>query len=390
MKKPSINLVPTIAALAAFAFLATGCGNKPSAQADMQMPTPAVTVATAAAHDVPLYLDEIGKNGAYESVIVMPQVAGRVTERNFQDGAELKKGQLLFVIDPRPYQAALDSAQAQLAQAKAALDLAQTQLKMYDTLNDSRAVSQLDYETKKNAVEVDKAQIQSAEAAVENAKLNLDYCYIHSPIDGRAGARLVDAGNIVQANTTGLLSIQRLDPIYADFTVTEADLAQVRSNMMRGTLKTLVRLPNDPESADRTGALTFLDNSVQNATGTVNVRATIPNGDHHFWPGQFVNVRLVLATQKNAVLIPNQATQISQRGPYVLVVKSDDSADIRPVVLGQRQGDEVVVTNGVAPGDRVVVTGQSTVIPGGKVHVVTGAPNQAPGGAPAQGGSQAK
>lgn len=390
MKKPSINLVPTIAALAAFAFLATGCGNKPSAQADMQMPTPAVTVATAAAHDVPLYLDEIGKNGAYESVIVMPQVAGRVTERNFQDGAELKKGQLLFVIDPRPYQAALDSAQAQLAQAKAALDLAQTQLKMYDTLNDSRAVSQLDYETKKNAVEVDKAQIQSAEAAVENAKLNLDYCYIHSPIDGRAGARLVDAGNIVQANTTGLLSIQRLDPIYADFTVTEADLAQVRSNMTRGTLKTLVRLPNDPESADRTGALTFLDNSVQNATGTVNVRATIPNGDHHFWPGQFVNVRLVLATQKNAVLIPNQATQISQRGPYVLVVKSDDSADIRPVVLGQRQGDEVVVTNGVAPGDRVVVTGQSTVIPGGKVHVVTGAPNQAPGGAPAQGGSQAK
>lgn len=390
MKKPSINLVPTIAALAAFAFLATGCGNKPSAQADMQMPTPAVTVATAAAHDVPLYLDEIGKNGAYESVIVMPQVAGRVTERNFQDGAELKKGQLLFVIDPRPYQAALDSAQAQLAQAKAALDLAQTQLKMYDTLNDSRAVSQLDYETKKNAVEVDKAQIQSAEAAVENAKLNLDYCYIHSPIDGRAGARLVDAGNIVQANTTGLLSIQRLDPIYADFTVTEADLAQVRSNMTRGTLKTLVRLPNDPESADRTGALTFLDNSVQNATGTVNVRATIPNGDHHFWPGQFVNVRLVLATQKNAVLIPNQATQISQRGPYVLVVKSDDSADIRPVVLGQRQGDEVVVTNGVAPGDRVVVTGQSTVIPGGKVHVVTGAPNQAPGGGPAQGGSQAK
>lgn len=388
MKKTSINLVPTIAALAAFAFLATGCGNKPAAQADMQMPTPAVTVATAAAHDVPLYLDEIGKNGAYESVIVMPQVAGRVTERNFQDGAELKKGQLLFVIDPRPYQAALDSAQAQLSQAKAALDLAQTQLKMYDTLNDSRAVSQLDYETKKNAVEVDKAQIQSAEAAVENAKLNLDYCYIHSPIDGRAGARLVDAGNVVQANTTGLLSIQRIDPIYADFTITEADLAQVRANMTRGTLKTLVRLPSDPETSDRGGALTFLDNSVQNATGTVNLRATIPNGDHHFWPGQFVNVRLVLATQKNAVLIPNQATQISQRGPYVLVVKSDDSADIRPVVLGQRQGDQVVVTNGVAPGDRVVVTGQSTVIPGGKVRVQSAAPSQAPGGAPAAGGSQ--
>jgi membrane fusion protein, multidrug efflux system len=381
----SLSFVPAAAALV---FL-SGCGAKPQAAGDMQMPPAAVTVIAATSRDVPDYLDEIGKDYASESVTVMPQVAGRITERHFQDGADLKKGQLLFTIDPRPFQAQLDAAQAQVAQAKAALDLANSQLKMYDTLAGTKAVSQMDYDTKKNAVELDKAQIESAEAAVETAKLNLDYCSIRSPIDGRAGARLVDAGNIVQANTTALLSIQRLDPIYADFTVTENDLSRVRTNMARGTLKTVAHLPSEPDSAARIGSLTFVDNSVQNATGTVSLRATIPNPDHRFWPGQFVNVRLVLATLKNAVLIPNQATQISQRGPYVLVVKSDDTPEIRPVVLGLRQGDDVVVTSGVAAGDRVVVTGQTAVIPGVKVHVVASVPGAgAPGAAaPAAGQS---
>jgi membrane fusion protein, multidrug efflux system len=372
------TLVLLAAGLCAWAF--AGCGSKPQAAGQPTMPTPTVTVATATTKDVPVYLDEIGKNGAFESVMVTPQVAGRITERDFQDGAELAQGQLLFVIDPRPYQAQLDAAQAQLAEAKAALDLAQTQLKMYDTLNDTRAVSQLDYETKKNAVAVDKAQIQSAQAAVENAKLNLDYCYIHSPINGRAGARLVDVGNVVQANTTALLSIQRLDPIYADFTVPEQDLSSVRAEMARGTLKALVRLPTDAEAVARAGTLTFLDNAVQSTSGTVNLRATVPNADHHFWPGQFVNVRLILSTLKDAVLIPNQATQISQRGSYVLVIKPDDTADLRLVTVGQRQGDDVVATSGLAAGERVVVTGQALVIPGAKVRIAS-APTDA-GAAP--------
>ena len=298
----------------------------------------------------------------------MPQVAGRILERDFQDGAELKKGQLLFTIDPRPFQAQLDAAQAQLAQSRAALDLANSQLKMYSTLADTRAVSQMDFETKKNAVEVDKALIQAGEAAVENAKLNLEYCYIHSPIDGRAGARLADAGNIVQANTTAMLSIQRLDPIYADFTVTENDLAEVRAEMARGTLKTLVRLPSDPEGRERAGTLTFLDNAVQNGSGTVSLRATVPNGDRHFWPGQFVTVRLILATQKSAVLIPSQATQISQQGPYVFVIKPDDTAELRQVTLGLRQGDDVVVTHGV------------TLVPGAKVRIQQATPGAPPPG----------
>jgi multidrug efflux system membrane fusion protein len=364
----------------------SGCAKKSTQAAGPPQFAPLVTVARATAHDVPVYLEEIGRSGAFESVTVTPQISGRITERDFQDGAELKKDQLLFTIDPRPYQAQLDSAQAQLAQSKAALDLAKTQLKMYDSIANTRAVSQMDVETKKNTVAVDEAQVQAAEAAVENAKLNLEYCYIHSPIDGRAGMRLVDVGNVVQTNSTGLLLIQRLDPIYADFTVTEADLPEVQRQLARGTLQALVRVPADPPNRARQGKLTFVDNMVQNATGTVNLRATIANADHHFWPGQFVNVTLVLATAKGAVLIPNQAAQISQQGPYVYVVKPDNTAELRVVTLGQLQGEDVVVTKGIADGERVVVTGQLTVAPGGKVRVQEAGPANAPPGAapPAQ------
>jgi multidrug efflux system membrane fusion protein len=346
------------------------------------LPPPLVTIATATSQDVPRYLDEIGRNMAFEAVSVTPQVAGLITERHFQDGDNLKKGQLLFVIDPRPFKAQLDSAQATLAQAKAALDLAKIQFGRDQELVGTRAISKQDYDTKKNTVDVAQAQVESAQAAIETAQINLNYCYIHSPIDGRAGARLVDVGNVVQANTTSLLSIQRLEPIYALFTITERDLPEVQREMSRGTLKALVRLPADAEKSARPGRVEFLDNAVQNATGTVNLRATVQNPDHHFWPGQFVNVRLVLETQKGAVLIPNQATQLSQQGPFVYVVKPDDTAELRPIALGQRQGEDVVIISGLAPGERVVLAGQLLVRPGGKVQIDSGKPaeNPAPGG----------
>lgn len=332
-------------------------------------PAPLVTVVQAGTHDVPKYLDEIGKNAAYESVNVTPQVGGRIVERHFTDGDNLKKGQLLFVIDPRPYKSQLDSAEATLAQTRAALELAKIQFSRDQEIIDTRAISKQDYDTKKNAVDVGQAQVQAAEAAVETAKLNLEYCYIHSPIDGRAGARLVDVGNVVQANASSLLSIQRLDPIYANFTITERDLPDVQKQIAHGGLKAMIRLPSEPESSAKVGRVEFLDNSVQNGSGTVNLRATLSNADRHFWPGQFVDVKLVLTTEKGAVLIPNQATQISQQGPFVYVVKSDDTAELRPVKLGQRQGDDVVIAEGVAPNERVVVTGQLLVRPGGKVRI---------------------
>src|SRR5690242_16193919 len=225
---------------------ASGCNRaNPQAAGPQLPPPPLVSVVKAQAQDVPVYLDEIGKSFAFESVTVTPQVGGRVTQRQFQDGADLTKGQLLFVIDPRPYQAQLDSAKGALAQAKAALELARVEFARSSELLASKVTSKQDYDTKKSTVDVDQAQVESAEAAFETAQLNLEYCYIHSPIQGRAGARLVDVGNVVQANTTGLLLIQRLDPIYADFTITARDLSKVQTGMTRGTMQPFVRLPSD-------------------------------------------------------------------------------------------------------------------------------------------------
>ncbi len=366
-----------IAAVALVPLITTACG-KGNVQAEApSMPAPLVTVVKATEHDVPKYLDEIGRNMAFESVTVTPQVGGRIVERHFQDGENLSQGQLLFVIDPRPFKALVDSAQATLAQAKAALDLAKIQFARDQEIIDTRAISKQDYDIKKNTVDVDTAQVEAAEAALETAKLNLDYCYIHSPINGRAGARLVDVGNVVQANATSLLSIQRLDPIYANFTVAETDLPDVQRQMSRGTLTAAVRLPSDPEKLARNGKVEFLDNAVQNGSGTVNLRATLSNPEHHFWPGQFVDVKLVLSTERRAVLIPNQAAEISQQGPFVYVVKADDTAEFRPVTLGQRQGNKVVVTKGVAANERVVLAGQMLVRPGAKVRVA-GSPAPGP------------
>jgi RND family efflux transporter MFP subunit len=194
---------------AALLLATAGCSRSNVQAAAPAMPAPLVTVVKATAQDVPKYLDEIGRNAAFESVTVTPQVGGRIVERHFQDGENLKKGQLLFVVDPRPYKAQLDSAQASLAQAKAALDLARIQFARDEEVIGERAISKQDYDTKKNAVDVDQALVEAAEAALETARLNFEYCYIHSPIDGRAGARLVDVGNVVQANTNGLIGYRK-------------------------------------------------------------------------------------------------------------------------------------------------------------------------------------
>jgi multidrug efflux system membrane fusion protein len=366
MKQILVSLIAVLGILQAI-----GCSSGKVQAAPAGPPPPLVNIVKARTQDVPRYLDEIGRNAALESVTVTPQVGGRIEERHFKDGDNLKKGQLLFVIDPRPYKAQLDAAEATLAQNKAALELAKIEFARDADIINTRAISREDYDTKKNGVDVSKARVEAAEAALETAKLNLEYCYIHSPIDGRAGARLVDVGNVVQANSTALLSIQHNDPIYANFTVTERDLPEVQKQITHRTLKALTWLPTDSANEARTGIVEFLDNTVQNGTGTVNLRATIPNSDRHFWPGQFVNVRLVLGTDLGALLIPSEATQISQKGPFVFVVKSDDIAELRPVVLGQRQGSDVVVASGLSAGERVVVTGQMTVRPGGKVRVGT-------------------
>ena len=362
-----ISVSGTLLVASAILVVLTGCEKK--APASFERPPAPVVVATAVTQDVPNYLDAIGKFVAREVVSIQPQVSGRITQIHFNDGADLKVGQVLFTIDPRPYQAQLGMAEANLAQAKAALELAKINFDRVASVTDPRAVSRQDHDTKKNAVDVAEAQVKQNQAALENARLNLEYCTIRSPINGRAGQRLVDLGNVVTANSSSLLVIQRLDPIYADFTITEKDLTAVQRNMTRGTLKVEASLPNEPDKSRRDGQLTFLDNSVQDGTGTVKLRATIANNDRRFWPGRFVNIRLILGTRQNAVLIPAEAPQRSAKGPFVYVVKQDSTAELRPVTVGQRQGDLIVIDKGVNSGERVVVNGHLGVTPGGKIRI---------------------
>jgi membrane fusion protein, multidrug efflux system len=346
--------------------LFTGCGKE--SQPAFERPPAPVTAATAAAQDVPIYIDAVGKVVATEVVSIQPQVSGRITRIHFTDGANVKVGDLLFTIDPRPFQAQLNLAEANLAQAAAALELARVNFARVESVTDPRAVSRQDYDTKKNAVALAEAQVQQNRAAVDTARLNLDYCTIRSPINGRAGQRTVDIGNVVSANSGSLLVIQRLDPIYADFTVTENELSAVQRNMANRSLRVEVRLPDDG-AEPREGKLTFLDNSVQDGTGTVKLRATLANADRYFWPGRFAKVRLILSTQRDAVLVPAEAPQQSAKGFFVYVIKADSSAELRPVKLGQRQGDLVIIQEGVKAGERVVVKGHLGVTPGGKVQI---------------------
>ena len=336
-----------------------------------------VTISEAVSQDVPVYIDEIGSCTAREVVSVRPQVSGQITEIHFTDGADLKKGDLLFTIDPRPYQAALVQAQASLAQSIASLALAKSEFERAKELLPTGAISKEGYDIKQNAVVVGEAQVQADQAAVQTAQVNLDYCFIRSPIDGRAGTaagRCRQRCNSINSNVpnsgTTLLVIQRLDPIYADFTITEQDLESVRQEMAKDDLKTYVRLPDKSDANAREGTLTFLDNAVQEGTSTVKLRATLQNTDHYFWPGQFVQVRLVLSILKDAVLVPSEAVQNSQNGQFVYVVKPDQTVELRPVIAKRTLDDQTVV-EGVQAKEVVVTDGQLRLVPGAKVQVKT-------------------
>jgi multidrug efflux system membrane fusion protein len=399
----------------ALAVAASGCVNK--AQQNFERPPAPVIVTAAVSQDVANYLDALGKIVARETVSIKPQVAGRITQIHFTDGANVTKGQLLFTIDPRPFEANLRQAQANLsrdgalkkqAEANLAREVAQekwgrAQVDRYSTLVEQGVVAKEQYEQLRAQYdslransEAARAVVRSADetikvdnAAIETAKVELSYCFIHSPIDGRAGQRLVDIGNVVNPGGTSnnqsnqenaLLVIERINPIYADFTISQNHLSAVQQEMQQGSLRTEVRLPDAGGDAV-TGQLTFVDNAVQNETGQVTLRATLPNPDHRFWPGRFVNVRLVLSTTTGAVLVPVSAPQMSANGSYVYVVKADSTAEQRQVSLGQRQGDLIVVEKGVNAGEQIVTNGQLGVTPGGKVLIEQPRDKQSPAAA---------
>ena len=394
-----------LAVIVTLTALLAGCSNQ--AQQNFTRPPAPVVVSTAVSQDVSNFMDALGKIVARETVSIQPQVSGRINQIHFSDGANVRKGQLLFTIDPRPFDANLKQAQANLARDTAAKKQAEAnlarevarekwglaQVQRYHTLVEQGVVPKeqyeqfrADYDSLKANSEAARAAVRSADetikvdqAAIETAKVQLSYCYIHSPIDGRAGQRLVDIGNVVNPGGQGnndssgvpnnaLLVIERLDPIYADFTISQNNLTAVQDQMRAGTLSAEVRLP-DTADDPVFGRLTFVDNAVQTQTGQVTLRATLPNPGHRFWPGRFVNVRLLLGTVPGAVLVPASAPQMSANGSYIIVVKPDSTAEHRQVSLGQRQGDLIIVEKGIAAGEKVVTNGQLGVTPGGKVAV---------------------
>jgi len=345
---------------------------------------------------VPLQLEVIGNVEAYSTITVKAQVGGEITQVHFREGEYVKAGDLLFTIDTRPLNAMLNEVEANLAKDEASLGQAEANL-VRDTAQQKYAQSQADRygrlfqsgivskdqaeQMRSNAdalaagVKADEAAVRSARAAivatkamVDNARVQLGYTTMRSPIDGRTGNIMVKQGNIVAANTMDLTTINQVEPIYVTFSVPESQLPDIKRYMAAGKLQ-VSATPQADATAQERGVLTFVDNAVDATTGTIKLKGTFANTDHKLWPGVFVRVTLRLATQPNAVVVPNQAVQTGQEGPFVFVVKADSSVESRPVTIGSRVDQDIVIANGIEAGETVVTEGQLRLAPGIKVQV---------------------
>jgi multidrug efflux system membrane fusion protein len=346
---------------------------------------------------VPYQVAAVGIVQASATVSVKSQMAGEIHEVHFTEGRDVKRGDLLFTVDPRPFEAALRQAEAALGQRQAevsqaranlARDLAQqewaqVQERRYKALLDRELIAREQYEqirTNASAMEATVRAIRAAEenaraaataaqAAVDNARLQLAYTRIHAPIDGRTGNLLVQRGNVVKANEDNpLVVIAQVRPIHVSFGVPEHYLAAIKRFQAAGTLRMEARVPNQASTA---GALTFVNNTVDPSTGTIQLKATFENTDNVLWPGQFVETTLTLASE-TAVVVPSQAIQAGQQGPFVFVVKPDLRVESRKVAPGRRLERETIVTSGLAAGERVVTDGQLRLVPGAKVEIKAG------------------
>lgn len=381
--------------------LLQACANKaspaPSAKKGEGGGAVPVTVTRVQQKDVPIEVQVVGNVEAYVTVSVKAQVAGQLTEVFFKEGAFVKKGDKLFTIDPSVYDAQLNQAKANLAKDEAQLGLsqanltrdeaqekyAQSEAKRYEEMLEKGLVSREQaeqYRTNADAVSAaasaDRAAIQSAEAtvkateaALENAKLMLGYTTIPSPLDGRTGNVSVKQGNVISANTTELLTITQVEPIYVTFSVPETQLGTIKLGQM------VTAVPQDSSSPPEVGTLTFTDNAVDQTTGTIRLKGTFPNSDHNLWPGEFVRVTLRLAMEKDALVVPNEAVQTGQDGSYVFVVKQDRTVESRPVVTGARVNQDLVIEKGLQAGEVVVTEGQLRLAPGSRVQMGGGSGN---------------
>jgi multidrug efflux system membrane fusion protein len=326
-----------------------------------------VLTSQVAQRDVPIWLEGLGTVSAFYTVTVKPQVDGRIDKVLFNEGQQVKKGDVLLQIDPRPFAIQLKSAEASLARDEANLKNARLNEDRYKTLQQQNLISNQQLTDQQASVAQLAAQVQSDEAVIDSAKLNLDWARIRSPIDGVIGVRLVDPGNVVHAaDTNGLVVVTQLDPIAVFFTLPEDDLGAVSQAMAGGQLA-VEALSRDGDQSLGEGKLAVIDNEINQATATIRLKAIFDNPKHLLWPNQFVKARLRLTTRSSAIVVPAAVVQHGPQGTFAYVVGADSTATVRPVVVDVVQGEVAIVSRGLKPGEQVVFEGQAQLRPGAKV-----------------------
>jgi len=363
----------------------TKLGAKPAATARGDMPPVPVLAGVVTHKDMPIYLTGLGTVQAFNTVTVRARVDGQLRKVAFVEGQDVHAGDLLAEIDPDPFRTALDQAAAKQNQDRALLENARADLERYTGLLAKEGVTRQVYDTQKALVNQLEAGVKADQAAIESAKVQLAYATIVSPIDGRTGIRLVDQGNLVHANdATGLVVITQLQPISVVFTLQEQKLGEIQAQAAAGDL-TVLAVKRDNTTVLAEGKLAVIDNQIDTTTGTIKLKATFPNTDLHLWPGQFVNVRLLLTVRKNSAVVPASVVQRGPDGAFAFVIRNDQSVETRPVKVLQIEQGEALIEEGLQPGERVVVDGQYKLQMGSHVRAAeaggdhAGRPDKQPG-----------
>lgn len=360
-----LALVLAAGALVAYFSTNSRAREKPAPKGPAPVP---VAIAEAVRKSVPVRVQAIGNVEAYTSVSVKSRVDGQILEVHFREGQEVRKGEVLFRIDPRPFEAALKQAEAQALRDVASRNQAASQERRYQELLDKNFVSKDAYAQYRTNAQTAEATSKASQAAVENARLNLEYTVIRSPIDGYVGRALLQAGNMVKANdTVSLVVINQVRPIYVSFAVPEQQLASIRRYMAAAPLEVSVSTSDARHLPLATGRLAFVDNAVDTSTGTIRLRAVFDNRDLALWPGQFVAASLRLYEQEDAIMVPAAAVQTGPQGEFVFVYKPDATAEVRKVTVARSEGDGVVIASGLAAGEKVVTRGQLRITPGARL-----------------------
>jgi multidrug efflux system membrane fusion protein len=328
-----------------------------------------VTIGSVVQKAMPLEIRVIGTAEPFSTVAIRAQTTGQLMSVNFAEGDDVKEGQLLFALDRRPLESALQQAEANLERDLAQAANAAVQAKRFQDLAQRGIATREQVDTSQTGVAALNATVEADRAALENAKVQLQYATITSPISGRTGALMVHEGNLVRANDTApLVTINQVSPVFVGFAIPEARLSELRRYMAGGSLAVNAAPPND-DGAPAVGRISFIDNSVDQTTGTIRIKATFPNGDRRLWPGQYVNVVVTLTTEPHAIVVPSAAVQAGQQGPFVFVVKPDQTVELRQVAIGRAGDTETVIQSGVQPGETVVTDGHLRLVPGSRISV---------------------